>query len=115
MVESLFLVGPGKLGLTQSLKTFLGLLKSGQLPKPALKLPQVSGGTKLLIATGTGAATTITTATILTGEGGLQTQENLLKLSENLTGGLENVTKFFDDNPIVLPLVIGLGVLLALK
>jgi len=95
------------------------LIKLPTLPK---SLPKVSTGTKVLVGGG------LTTATILGTEVFLQTPEgqatldtldsSIEKLSIIGSGfgeGLENVTDFFSSNPIVLPLIIGLGLVLVVK
>ena len=116
-------------GILSSLKNILPQIPKifkTAIPKPAVpklpKLPKVSTGTKVLVGGG------LTTATILGTEVFLQTPEgqstldtldsSIEKLSVIGSGfgeGVENITDFFSSNPIILPLIIGLGLVLVVK
>jgi len=92
--------------------TGIGKPKLPKLPKPS--------GTKLLL--GGGLATVAGTELFLLTEQGQQTLDTLDSSIEKLTTigagfgeGVENITDFFGSNPIILPLLIGLGIILVVK
>ena len=106
--------------LPKIFKTPIGTPKAVKISLP--KLPKPSGGTKLLIGTGIVTTGVLGTELFLLQEEGQQTLDTLDSSIEKLSGigsglgeGLENVTDFFGSNPIILPLLIGLGIILVVK
>jgi len=106
--------------LPKIFKTPIGTPKPVKISLP--KLPKPSGGTKLLIGTGIVTTGVLGTELFLLQEEGQQTLDTLDSSIEKLAGfgsglgeGVENITDFFGSNPIVLPLLIGLGIILVVK
>jgi len=94
--------------------------------KPTLpKLPKIgrpSGGTKLLIGTGVVTTGVLGTELFLQTPEGQSTLDSLDSSIEKLgtigSGfgeGVENITDFFSQNPIIIPLLLGLGIILVVK
>ena len=96
-------------------------VKGGALPikvAPKIALPAVSTGTKVLTA---GAITGLTLSTALI----TQTPEALTTISQvskdladvgkSFSQVGQNVTEFLTDNPIILPIALGIGLIVVLK
>jgi len=101
----------------------IGTILRDFFTKPKLpKLPKPSGGTKLLIGTGVVTTGVLGTELFLQTPEGQSTLDSLDSSIEKLGDigsgfgeGVENITDFFSNNPIVLPLLIGLGIILVVK
>jgi len=124
--KSIFQAGGAKFTpTTLAPKTIGDILKSffAGLSKPKLpKIPKPSGGTKLLVGTGIAGGTILGTEVFLQTPEGQATLDTLDSSIEKLSligsgfgEGVENITDFFDSNPIILPLIIGLGLVLVVK
>jgi len=93
------------------------------ISKPKLPtIPKPSGGTKLLIGTGIVTTGVLGTELFLLQEEGQQTLDTLDSSIEKLGDfgsgfgeGVENITDFFSQNPIIIPLLLGLGIILVVK
>jgi len=101
-------------------KTPIGTPKAVKISLP--KLPKPSGGTKLLIGTGIVTTGVLGTELFLLQEEGQQTLDTLDSSIEKLGDfgsgfgeGVENITDFFSKNPIIIPLLLGLGIILVVK
>jgi len=99
---------------------FSGVSKPAITPK--LRLPKPSGGTKLLVGGGLVTTTVLGSQLFLLTDEGQQTldtvDDNITKLTdfgEDVGDTLGGFTNFFGDNPILLPLLLGLGIILAVK
>jgi len=86
------------------------------------KLPKPSTSTKLLIGTGVVTTGVLGTELFLQTPEGQQTLDTLDSSIEKLSGigsgfgeGVENITDFFSQNPIIIPLLLGLGIILVVK
>ena len=91
-------------------------------PKSGLRLPKPSGGTKLLLGTGLVTTGLVSTQLFLTTDEGQRTLDSfdssidkLTVIGEGVGDTFEGFTNFFSDNPILLPLLLGLGLVLAVK
>jgi len=94
-------------------------------PKPLVKLPTIpkpSTGTKVLVGGGLATSTILGTELFLQTPEGQSTLDTLDSSIEKLSligsgfgEGVENITDFFGNNPIILPLILGIGVIFAVK
>ena len=108
----------------QILKNFFaGLSKPKVVPiKPKFSIPKPSTGTKLLVGTGLVTTGVLGTELFLTSDAGQRTLDSFDSSIDKLTLAAESAgetfegfTNFFSNNPIVLPLLIGLGLVLVVK
>jgi len=127
--ESSFFLGGILTSIGRILPQFPKIFKPVVLPSGKIitlpKLPKIgkpSGGTKLLLGTGIAGGTVLGTELFLLQPEGQSTLDSLDSSIGKLGGigsglgeGLENVTDFFSSNPIILPLLIGLGIILVVK
>ena len=86
-----------------------------QIPlQPAKTTVGISG--KTLAGVGVASTAAIGSVGILSfTEGGQELTKSVEKISEDIGKAGENITQFLTDNPIILPLALGIGLIVVLK
>jgi len=110
-------------GLTKFLpKSFQSPIKPPSIALPTTKLPRLDTSSKLLLGTGITAGTVLKTQEFLGTQEGQKTLDVFDDTTERLKIGFEGVTsgfsgigEFLGQNPIIIPLILGIGLIAVVK